>query len=1384
MTFAVGSGICPFNDVWTGAVSFDWNTASNWNVGSSPATAPPTSNDTATINAAAGTDTVTGTGSLQSATLTLSSSGAGSVNLTGSFYTGYNAGALNLTGLVLLSGAIYDYGAAAFANNATLSGGAITVVGAATFGSAFTLKNGALNLSTASTATLTTLTLVGAAALSGDITTTALSDASATSLTLGTGVFDVSGSSATSPALLPALTINGYATLVGVFNSASNPAPSLTLLAGADLILNTGDALTAATATFNTSGTVSLTDGDLTVTGNASFGSYLTVTGAGSFTVDGTLTTNNGTINASNSSRVEIGALNGASGGLTLYADATSTIEIGGGNVGAAGSITIDTGVSFTESGYFSAPVIVVNGTVTVAANTALKLQGTSTSRGLTGSGAIDIDQGAALTVYNVDPGTSDLVTIDFAQLGGQLWLPSGDLDALGNFKPVITGFGATDVIEYYGTATSASYAANYLSLFNGANLVAKFNIGGGYAGDAFSTVAIAGGYTQVDLAGTPKVATAGTTSADSYTWVGPVAGYWNATANWDDTSAGQNPAAVAPGTHDLVTIAAAANGAAQVVIGNGNAYALTLGGETLLEGQFNVAAGGLSLTTSASLVLYTGSALNITGAAAFANYAGATLNGGALKVSGALSAAYATSFLLENGGSVTAGSLVDYYSNYTVDAGSTLTVTGSVSDNPQGGSSFTVNGGAMKVGGYFTSSNDAIYAQNGGTVQLKAVAEDTNKYGVTLEVYDATSSIELGAAGGVAAGTITVDSGVVVNERGTLDAPTIDVKGTLNVGAAQTMNVDGVLEDQGAVTVGAGGALTVSGALQLSANVTIYGGGLLTQNGAITGAGTVTIDAAAKLSVNANAPSASTVKVAFNGAGAVLALNTSDLDSAKAFDPGITGFNATDVIDFTDYSATITAAHYAAGALNLYSGSTIVATLNLTGTYTDTFSVLPVSGGTYQVDYLGGGTGAAPAGTTTADSYTWIGPVAGDWKTTGDWDDVTAGQNPATLAPGTHDLVTIAAAAGGAAQVIIGNGNAYALTLDGETLLDGVFNVAAGGLSLAQSASAYLYGGSTLTITGAGATFANYAGGTLNGGALKVSGALSAAYATSFLLENGGSVTAGSLVDYYSNYTVDAGSTLTVTGSVSDNPQGGSSFTVNGGAMKVGGYFTSSNDAIYAQNGGTVQLKAVAEDTNKYGVTLEVYDATSSIELGAAGGVAAGTITVDSGVVVNERGTLDAPTIDVKGTLNVGAAQTMNVDGVLEDQGAVTVGAGGALTVSGALQLSANVTIYGGGLLTQNGAITGAGTVTIDAAAKLSVNANAPSASTVKVAFNGAGAVLALNTSDLDSAKAFDPGITGFNATDVIDFTDYSATITAAHYAAGARSISTAARPSSPRST
>ncbi len=370
----------------------DWNDPANWQVGGAPASAPPGPNDDVIIGPGS---EVTGSGDLQSASMTVS----GSTDLgTTSQPATFDTGALSVSGGLTLQGSgtsITDTGSASFANGTTLDGGVTSVQGTATFGSTFTLENAELDLSTTSTATLSTLTIIGATTLSGDLTTTALSDSGAASLTLGTGTLDVAGSSPSSPVELPPLTIEGNVTLEGTFG-----ASSLTVLGGATLNLNAGDSLTAATAAFDPSGDMVLTDGTLLVTGNATLGSVLTVTGAGALTIDGTVDTDGGSIYASNNSRAEVGTLDGASGGITLSADSTSSIEIGTAGTASTATITIDSGVTVTESGSFTAPGIVVDGTLAVEPDQTLTLDGTD--RGLSGSGSVQIGQGSSLVVDGV----------------------------------------------------------------------------------------------------------------------------------------------------------------------------------------------------------------------------------------------------------------------------------------------------------------------------------------------------------------------------------------------------------------------------------------------------------------------------------------------------------------------------------------------------------------------------------------------------------------------------------------------------------------------------------------------------------------------------------------------------------------------------------------------------------------------------------------------------------------------------------------------------------------------------------------------------------------------------------------------------------------------
>ena len=432
------------------------------------------------------------------------------------------------------------------------------------------------------------------------------------------------------------------------------------------------------------------------------------------------------------------------------------------------------------------------------------------------------------------------------------------------------------------------------------------------------------------------------------YVWIGPVAGYWNATANSDDVTAGQNPAALAPGANDLVTIGAAAHGAAQVVIGNGNAQSLTIQGETLLEGQFTIGAGGLTVAQGASAVLYAGSSLAVSGNATFDTEATLTLNGGTMSVAGTFYGGYVYSGynVIENGGSLTAGALAGSGSLYSVSAGGALTVKGNVAIIS--GSAYYVSGSTFTVKGTFVSSTTSSTRRTARRSSSRRCEKNVNGISVTLSA-DATSSIEIGATGGTAAGTITIDAGKTVTEAGSFYAPTIVDKGALKVGAGQSLYDYGTLEVDGSVVIGAGAKLA--------------------QAGALTGSGKVTIGAGSSLGVSSDL-NGSAVQIAFSGAGGTLGLDTSDLNASNVFAPTVADTGSSDVIDFTDYGATITGAHYASGELDLYAGSTVVATLNIGSGFKDLFSTLPIGNYyTTQIDYLGGGTKPAPPGTANPNS-------------------------------------------------------------------------------------------------------------------------------------------------------------------------------------------------------------------------------------------------------------------------------------------------------------------------------------------------------------------------------------------------------------------------------
>ena len=294
-------------------------------------------------------------------------------------------------------------------------------------------------------------------------------------------------------------------------------------------------------------------------------------------------------------------------------ADATSSLEIGTAGGAAAGSVTIDSGVTTTVAGSFQAPSIVDNGTIIVAAGSALNLLGA-----LSGTGQIDIGSGADLYLQG-PAAAANSIAVAFEGTGDVLTISSAVLDSSQNFAPVISGLNASDAIDLQGmTATSASYNNGLLTLLNGVTPVAYLHLSGNYAGAAFYALGNGQSTTQVGIltGGDTSTAPAGTSGADNYVWAGAVEGSWDVAGNWNDTTAGLSPASVAPGGNDNVTIGSLGNALSDVITGTGNSASLTIAGAAILDGQFTTGklVMGTSTTVFGGIVLDSGASLLVTG--------------------------------------------------------------------------------------------------------------------------------------------------------------------------------------------------------------------------------------------------------------------------------------------------------------------------------------------------------------------------------------------------------------------------------------------------------------------------------------------------------------------------------------------------------------------------------------------------------------------------------------------------------------------------------------------------------------------------------------------------------------------------------------------------
>ncbi len=360
----------------------------------------------------------------------------------------------------------------------------------------------------------------------------------------------------------------------------------------------------------------------------------------------------------------------------------------------------------------------------------------------------------------------------------------------------------------------------------------------------------------------------------------------WVGTAGGAWTADASWTPAGAPKTADDPAVIAGPSGTAQTITGPGSAVALTLTGNTALSGSFGFG----SLTVGQGV---TAGGLTVGAGATVTAQLASILNGSVL-VSG---------------------------------LGAKLGVTGTLSFSVASGDGL---------------SNKTLTVEKGGAVQAGSISllPLSSFDGISVDVF---STVEVGSAGGAAAGRLTIDAGAAVTGAGVITAANgIGNSGTLEVAAGSYM-------------------------------------GLFSP---VTGTGTLQIDAKGDLSLR-NVTSLNTGTVAFSGAGGTFDIGYygGGANALPNFTGSISGFATGDTITVTRFGMPITAAAYTAtgtniGTLALSNGGTSLGSLTLAGNYAGATFQVGASGNTTSIIVSGVAptppptpTPNPPAATTDVDS-------------------------------------------------------------------------------------------------------------------------------------------------------------------------------------------------------------------------------------------------------------------------------------------------------------------------------------------------------------------------------------------------------------------------------
>jgi fibronectin-binding autotransporter adhesin len=748
--------------------------------------------------------------------------------------------------------------------------------------------------------------------------------------------------------------------------------------AGTTLTMSSGDTLTlTGTTTFAGStagpGTLSFSGGTETFDADASFGSALAIHSAakvslgGSVSVAGALSQAAGTsiAIAAGSTLTLSGtgsAFAGAVTGTGTLAFSGGTDKLSAGTSLAVSDLSLSSGAtaSLAWSLAYAGDLSEAAGTTFALNSYALTLSGAGSTiagaitgtagGGLTFSGGSQaFDSGATLTTAKWTLSGTDAVALDenlayggtfAAGAGTTVTIASGDTLTLNGVATIADKISGTGSLAFTGGSqtlnggTTLAGSGWTISGSDAVKLDASVSYGGPFSAGAGTTLTIASGDTL--------------TLTGASTFAGSTAG-----AGTLELSFGAETFEAGAHFGSLVSLHSAAqatvNGAVSIsgALSETAGTAIAIGGTLTLSGTGSAFAGAV---TGTGTLAFSGGTDKLS--------AGTNLAVSDLSLSSGATASLAWSLAYAGDLNEAAGTTfaLGPYTLTLSGAGSTISgaITGAGDLTLSGGSQAFDSGATLTTAKWTLSGTDTVALNENltyaGTYSQAATTSFTIAASDTLALTGAASLAGTVTGAGIVSVSNATVSGLVVggtlDDLGTVhqtglvtigdssgDAATLSIASGdsydigANVNIAIGTSAASVIDDNGLLIKNAGTGISDIALSVVDNGQVEVATGTLELSKAVTGSGTMTVEAGATLELGSSA--AATLGLTFGGAGATLALT-----NPAGFAATIAGFAATDKIDLVNIAAT--AATLETGdKLVITDGTTTVATLQLTGTYT-----------------------------------------------------------------------------------------------------------------------------------------------------------------------------------------------------------------------------------------------------------------------------------------------------------------------------------------------------------------------------------------------------------------------------------------------------------------